>query len=420
MGNATKSNWQGLLPVRIAFFTLGPLFSIIVPILTLPAISTNFGHSGWASIAVGQSLGIAAAIVIELGWTVAGPLQVARADHNGQASAFRRSLLERGCVSLLSLPVVGVLIQLVNPDYDLEAFLTATAMALGGMSAAWFYVGTGASLKMLLMDSLPRVATSVGGAVMLMNGAPLIALPLTQLTASVFLPFVPLFWLPRVQRQDKSLGLRSELAFTWKAQGAAFVTRVASSAYVALPTALMASVAPVAQVASYAAVDRVGRTALAALSPFNLALQGWIPAADGHERRRRMYIALWLSSVLAILSFIAFWLLAPWVIGFLFAGEILPDNTAIFSFSLAVGAVVLSRCTGIQCLAVLGKTWTTASSTVVGLLISVPMVLVLGAAYGAVGVAWAIATTELSVLGVQVVALLAMAKSRRSIQRKKL
>jgi O-antigen/teichoic acid export membrane protein len=406
LGNDAKRNWQGLLPVRIVFFALGPAFSIIVPILTLPAISTNFGQSGWASIAVGQSLGIAAAIVIELGWTIAGPIQVAGTDERRRASAFRRSLLERGWVFVVSLPVVGVLVYFISPDYSVEAFLTSVAMALGGMSAAWFYVGIGASIKMLLLDSLPRVASSIAGAALLINGAPLIALPLTQITASLVLPFLPLFWLSKVPTPGQPLDLRSELAFTWRAQGAAFVTRVASSAYVALPTALMASVAPVAQVASYAAVERVGRTALAALAPFNLALQGWIPAAEGDERRKRMILALWLSTVLAIVSCVGFWLLAPWVINFLFAGEVSPDGIAIFSFSLAIGAVVLSRCTGIQCLAVLGRTWTTASSTVVGLMISIPMVLGLGAAYGAVGVAWAIAATELVVLGFQVVALL--------------
>lgn len=413
MDNGAKSNWHSLLPVRIAFFALGPIFSIIVPILTLPAISSNFGHSGWASIAVGQSLGIAAAIVIELGWTVAGPIQVAKKDNEGQASAFRRSLLERGCVSILCIPAVGVVVHFINPDYGVEAFLTAMAMAMGGMSAAWFYVGTGASIRMLLLDSFPRVASSVVGAALLINGAPLIALPLTQMTASVVLPFLPLLWLPKGSGRGDVLSVWAEIAFTWRVQGAAFVTRVASSAYVALPTALMASVAPLVQVASYAAVDRVGRTALAALAPFNLALQGWIPASEGDERRRRMVVALWMSAVLALVSFVGFWLLAPLVIHLLFAGEVTPDGNAIFSFSLAIGAVVLSRCTGIQCLAVLGKTWTTASSTVVGLVMSVPMVLGLGAAYGAVGVAGAIAVTELAVLAVQVVALLKLVHDRR-------
>ncbi|MGO4806118.1 lipopolysaccharide biosynthesis protein [Arthrobacter sp. 2MCAF15] len=402
--------------MRIAFFALGPLFSIIVPILTLPAISVNFGHNGWASIAVGQSLGVAAAIVIELGWTVAGPIQVARESIDGRSSAFRRSLLERGCVALLSLPAIGVVVHFINPVYGVEAFLTAIAMAMGGMSAAWFYVGTGASIRMLLLDSIPRVASSVAGAVLLISGAPLIALPLTQLTASFVLPFIPLLWLPKGAGRTEVRSVWKELAFTWRVQGAAFVTRVASSAYVALPTALMATVAPIVQVASYAAVDRVGRTALAALAPFNLALQGWVPAAVGRERRRRMVLALWMNAVLALISTFGFWLLAPSVIQLLFAGEVSPDGSAVFSFGLAIGAVVLSRCTGIQILAVLGRTWTTASSTIVGLVVSVPMVLVLGAEYGAVGVAWAIAVTEMAVLGFQVTALLKLAHSRRLIQ----
>lgn len=399
--------------VRIALFAIGPALSIVVPILTLPAISANFGSTGWASIAIGQSVGVAASIVIELGWSVAGPIQVAREDSIGQAKAFRRSLVERGCVTLLAIPVVGVVIYLIGPSFSVEAYLTSAAMALGGMSAAWFYVGTGASIRMLLLDSLPRVASSVAGAALLMNGAALIFLPVTQLAASVVLPFVPLAWLPK-SRNGGVATLWAQLASTWGSQGAAFVTRVASSAYVALPTALMALVAPVGQVATFAAVDRVGRTALAALAPFNLALQGWIPGVDGNERCRRMKVALTLNLCLAMGSFLGFWQLAPWVINILFAGEVTPDNATILAFGVVVSCVVLSRCTGIQCLAVLGRTWTTAASTVAGLVVSVPTVLFFGFSFGAVGVAWGIAATELTVLGIQVFALLRIAGVARS------
>jgi O-antigen/teichoic acid export membrane protein len=408
LSSPETQGWRRSLPVRIALFAIGPALSIVVPILTLPAISANFGSSGWASIAIGQSVGVAASIVIELGWSVAGPIQVAREDSKGQAKAFRRSLVERGCVTMLAIPLLGFVIFLIGPSFSVEAYLTSAAMALGGMSAAWFYVGTGASLRMLLLDSLPRVVSSVAGAALLMNGAALIFLPITQLVASVVLPFVPLVWLPKAAN-GRSVGFWSQLALTWGSQGAAFVTRVASSAYVALPTALMALVAPVGQVATFAAVDRVGRTSLAALAPFNLALQGWIPGSDGDERLRRMKVALWLSTTLALGTFFGFWLLAPWVIHMLFAGEVAPDNMTILAFSVVVSCVVLSRCTGIQCLAVLGRTWTTAGSTVAGLAVSVPAVLFLGYAYGAVGVAWGIAATELTVLGVQVFALFRIA-----------
>lgn len=410
MGNTEKASWTRSLPVRIALFAFGPALSIIVPLLTLPSISANFGAPGWASIAVGQSLGVAASIVIELGWTVAGPIQVARGDVGGQATVFRRSLVERGCVALVALPVLWVLIYLVQPAFAVEAFFTSVAMALGGMSAAWFYVGTGASLRMLFLDSVPRVASSIAGAALLMGGAPLISLPIAQLGASLALPFLPLAWLPK-SSGNRVGGLRSQLAFTWQSQGAAFVTRVASSAYVALPTALMATVAPVLQVATFAAIDRVGRTALAALAPFNLALQGWIPSVEGDERLRRMKAALCLSSILAVGSFFGFWLFAPWVIDLLFVGEVVMENSAVLAFSIVVACVVLSRCTGIQCLAVLGKTWTTAASTIVGFVVSVPLVLVLGTTHGAVGVAWGIAVTEITVLSVQVFALVGTVRS---------
>ncbi|AAT88561.1 hypothetical protein Lxx06010 [Leifsonia xyli subsp. xyli str. CTCB07] len=43
------------------------------PLLALPAIAHTAGAEGWAAIAIGQSLGGAAGVLVELGWGSPAP-----------------------------------------------------------------------------------------------------------------------------------------------------------------------------------------------------------------------------------------------------------------------------------------------------------------------------------------------------------
>ena len=42
-----------------------PLIGAVTPLLAIPAISQQFGAPGWASIAVGQSVGAAASVAVD-------------------------------------------------------------------------------------------------------------------------------------------------------------------------------------------------------------------------------------------------------------------------------------------------------------------------------------------------------------------
>ena len=76
-----------------------PMIGAVTPLLAIPAISQQFGAPGWASIAVGQSVGAAASVAVELGWGLTGPQAVAatdRADSLGVSSGVVDQVPTRG------------------------------------------------------------------------------------------------------------------------------------------------------------------------------------------------------------------------------------------------------------------------------------------------------------------------------------
>ena len=57
----------------MALFAVIPTIGIASPYLALPALTQAFGADGWASVAVGQSIGLAVSVPVELGWGLVGP-----------------------------------------------------------------------------------------------------------------------------------------------------------------------------------------------------------------------------------------------------------------------------------------------------------------------------------------------------------
>ena len=58
---------EGVQFVVSLAFLLIPIVGSLIPLLILPVISKEFGRDGWAAIAIGQSIGAAGAVLMELG-----------------------------------------------------------------------------------------------------------------------------------------------------------------------------------------------------------------------------------------------------------------------------------------------------------------------------------------------------------------
>lgn len=405
MARRRASEPRSFTPVlgKMAIFAFGPAISLLAPLVAMPAISSTFGADGWSSIATGQSLGMAIAVIVELGWGITGPVRAASGTLPDVSRLFRESVMERGLTLLVLVPVIAAIILVIGTAHPQVAILAAVSMSLNGLAASWLYVGLSKPLMMVLLDTLPRAGASLAGAWTLVAvGRNLELLPTIQILGGLIATLAPFAFLPQPSRRiGKRRSVGKVLKEFWRAQGAAMVVRVSTTAYVALPTVLLAIVGGQAAVASYAAVDRLARSGLSGLGSAGLAFQGWIPAVTGGARLSRMRVALWFNAALSIVSGTIFILLAPWLLKVLFLDRVETSQLEIWAFGVAIAFVVMSRCTGIQCLAVLGRTWYVAGSTATGFLISIPSILWAGHNWGASGVAVTIAAVECVVLVVQ-------------------
>lgn len=89
------------------------------------------------------------------------------------------------------------------------------------------------------------------------------------------------------------------------------------------------------------------------------------------------------------------------------AAEILIQDSIDFSFNLSVpiglcfAAVAVSQVLGLACLVSIGRARDLARSTVVGAVFGIPLILAGALLAGVVGVAWAVAVSEVLVAGYQ-------------------
>jgi hypothetical protein len=98
------------------------------------------GGDASAAIATGQAVG---AVLIAYGWIVSGPAAVARADAVGRRTEYLESLRTR---LVICVPVAAacalVAVLVVRTGQDLAA-LGSVSTATIGLTASWYFVGTG-------------------------------------------------------------------------------------------------------------------------------------------------------------------------------------------------------------------------------------------------------------------------------------
>ena len=64
--------------MRTGLYVLVPAMGALIPLLAVPVVTGTFGATAFAALAIGQSVGAAAAVVVDLGWSLNGPQAVAR------------------------------------------------------------------------------------------------------------------------------------------------------------------------------------------------------------------------------------------------------------------------------------------------------------------------------------------------------
>jgi hypothetical protein len=386
---------------RFAVFVAVPALTSLVPLLALPGVTSVAGASGWAAVAVGQSVGAAGAVVTELGWGLTGTVRVGRQSEAAARRLLAWSLATKSVAVLAVMPVAAAAAALLAPAHRPEAAAIAGVGALSSVNAVWFYIGRGDPGRLLLLDALPRTLCGVGSAVLLLHGAPLwifvLGVGVPALTAPVLaVRAVGL-------RRTDCVGMTSRrLLQVIAMQRTALAGRAVSSVYIALPVTLVAAVAPTAVVASFAAADRLQRMILTGLQALPNTVQHWVGSSpDLTTRLTRARRACVVTVLLGAGVGAGLVVLAPTVSRWLFSDTAsVTRPEAVFCAGI-ITVVSGSRITGGVILVVLRRVRSITVSASVGACVGVVAVPVGAATHGVAGALAGTLLAELAVLGVQ-------------------
>jgi O-antigen/teichoic acid export membrane protein len=397
---------------RMISFASLPLISLVSSVAIIPIIASVSGATGWAAVALGQALGAGAATVLQYGWGFTGPTLLAPMGPADRARLLWVSVLSRFLVAAVLLPCVGVLAAVLAPDG--QAFLSAaTAIALStfGLSAFWFFVGTGQAGQAAKYETIPRlVVLSLAAVAVVITGDP-IYYPAVFLAGQLLM----LAWLTR-RLSDISFSRQTWLAalLALRTQRAAAGTDAVIAVSQSVPTGIIAGIAPGA-LAVFAAGDRLQKLAQSGIQPLFNAFQGWVSEVSPREMGGRMRLAVAATSTAGAIGGTALAVGLPLVDAVLFAGHIEVGFAVSIPFGIALFLYSLTSSINFNVLAPAGRTGHIFRSTALGGLISVIGMSLLPREFGAAGGAVAVVLAQIATLAVQVHGCRRVARNDKSL-----
>lgn len=387
---------------RVVGFLLVPAFSVITPLVALPAITARFGAGGWSSVALGLAVGAIASTVIELGWGWNGPARVARASESALPRLWASSLLTRVSVALLMTPLGAVVSFTIAPAHPATAALTAAGTSLIGLSPSWLFIGRGRPWAMIAFEMAPRAIGAVAATLLLVSGSPLAVYALVAVIAPVVVTQLITLRAVHVDRGAlRGISFRRTL-HAIRGQFAVMTARVASTAYMQLPIVIVSAISPISVAATYSAGDRLMRMTLTGLAPVPSMSQRWVNTPEPPaERWRRAKRAIWGNLALGVLAGLVFALAAPFATTLIFSGVINLTLTGSILMGMTIVVVCTSRATGGLGLVVQKGDKALLRSAIAGAVSGVVLIPILTSHFGVEGAFMAVFASELLVLVAQ-------------------
>lgn len=398
-GNEPERVWR-----KVLSFAVLPLVSAIAPILVLPVVVRSVGAVGWASIAIGMSIGAAGSVVVNWGWGVLGPPQVAPLDPVAASDVYRLSYQMRLALCVPTLPICWVIAEYLDHGRSHGAAgVMALAFAIGGLSPAWFYIGRGRASQVALWDSLPRIFSGIAAVPLQIMFPRPITYPIVCLS-TWFFAWSFNAWMhsrhagPRCSTETQMGRMKRE----YRRQAPLVGSGIVSAGYTSLSVAIVSAVNYPA-VAVFAGADRFRAMAKQGQMGLTNGFQGWVAVtvAQPTEFLRRVKMALYAMTAVGVLSGIGFALLLPSLSSILF-GDALPISFGVGAFmGLTLFLTALSMWASFHVLAPLGRPRPIAVATICGSIVGIPALVVGTHFAGATGAAAAVTIAELVVVAIE-------------------
>lgn len=297
-----------------------PALSMLASLALLPLIASKFGPSGWVALGVGQSVGAIAAAFGSLAWPVIGGHRIASQIASERVKTYRLSALSRLMTLSAVIPLLALFMLALPSEVATTAILFMVGSALNGMTASWYFSGTGEPRFLVRNEGLVRLASYALALLGLVAGLGLWWYGLMTVAAGA--TSVIMNWLSVVGRR-LSLS-RDELIVALRiipSQMKATLSKLLQSFFLQGANTVFTVFAP-SSLAVFSAADQVKRVAGNALGVFPVAFVGWIGSSDSSRLRRRQKLSLILALVVSSTVAGFWWALGDLVIHYLFASEI--------------------------------------------------------------------------------------------------
>lgn len=383
-GNGTMRAISGGMS-RMAGFATSMLLLAAASLIAIPAMVAASGPRAMAAIVAGQAIGAVAAVVIAYGWVVTGPAQIARGDRETRLSEYVRSLTLR--LTLL-LPVAGLaalIAWLVARDFAWFAALGCLSAATIGLTANWYFVGLSRPILLLLFETLPRVAGTTIGIVLMYRGAEADAGLWGMLGGMLGAFALSSLWIVASGTRAPGWWRPTTSVFRILREQIHGVSASAVSAvYAALPIVIVGFVALPVQ-PGFALLDKFQKQVNAALTAYVSVMQGWVPRAAGASLHQRIRQALLVTAAGSALLAAGIALLGAPVVEWLGNGQIPVSGLAIALMGAVVGMALLGAVLTSACLVALGKLAYMARVTAISSVVGLVLVALLAPQWGVVG-----------------------------------
>lgn len=300
-------------------YTLIQLLGYIAPLLALPVIARSTSTEGWASLGLGQAVGVMASVIIGAGWLTVGPVHfVQEHDDAGRHALYRRSLLQRALIAVVVTPLAVTVAAAIAPGgYGLLAALAVVGMASLGLSPGWYFIAAGAPSKLMRYDAAPRVASAV-------VAAAVVAVTGDVLWYPALLAIAPLVaYAIALRRETPAPAERSaidwpQIRTDFRQQAPIAASGIVGGLYSQLMVPFVAVVAP-ASTAVFVSGDRLYKAGRFTISAAANTFQPW--TLQDPSRRRHM-AALLAHTLLGVVGLVASWLLMPPVSRLMFGADL--------------------------------------------------------------------------------------------------
>lgn len=387
--------------------SLAPLFVSVATFISVPLILGTLGPDLWVSITIGQAIGEIGRSLVVWGWNSIGLTIVAPMDSREKAEYYFASLLPR-LIILVPVAIVVVVVPFLIPNADPESAIRMGFVgAIYGLTGGWYFISSGEPLKYVLSDAIPRAASILLAALLLLVIPSVWVYGWINIVGSIVAVALPY---ALIRRRASSLGVNSKMggfgdAFRALRRGLPIVgSQLVMVSRISFAVLAAPFIAP-SQTALVSLGDKFFRWANTGMTPIMQTLLVRIPrgsASLARKARRGLAIAWGGGLFIGLASALVTYFLS----GPLSHGQIHLGFDKSVPLGIAVMMLFIAGIGGNSVLVMYGRVKQVFSAGAIALVVLVSVALLLAPGLGASGIFWAFAASESSVVMYQSVVIL--------------